>query len=445
MPQVQRGSAYKIAGGRWGLRYYDLSGARRRKSPFPSKSAALRYYREIVEPELRGEDSAVAQVTLRDFVPLFLDRHAATVRARTIQTLRHRLSYAVAEFGDELLCDVERKSGEIAAWQASKLPKRARYGIMQALRQALGAAVRWGYMQSNPAIGAGANPQPSPRGVRAFSRAELEAIGVELSGAYRTLPAFVAATGLRPEEWQALARGDIDVRGRVVNVRRTVSGGEMVELGKTDRSRRQVPLSRRGAQAVDVTPPRGDTRLLYAAPEGGVLNLDNFRRREWAPAIKAAGVATPARIYDLRSTFASDALAAGVTVFELARIMGTSVDMIERHYGTLLDGAGAAIAGRLDALDAERDRCADEDASEGVDEDAEDGAGEAPAGGPIVAQTAFSAPSGGAGVSLSEGPKTAVNTGDPDRSSHIVAAVCEASQAEGRGFEARRPLRSNGP
>lgn len=36
--------------------------------------------------------------------------------------------------------------------------------------------------------------------------------------------------------------------------------------------------------------------------------------------------------------------------------MGTSVAMIERHYGTLLDGAQANIAGRLDALYAERDR-----------------------------------------------------------------------------------------
>lgn len=55
------------------------------------------------------------------------------------------------------------------------------------------------------------------------------------------------------------------------------------------------------------------------------------------------------RVYDLRSTFASNALAAGVTVFELARVMGTSVTMIERHYGALLDGAQAGIAGRLDA------------------------------------------------------------------------------------------------
>ena len=91
-----------------------------------------------------------------------------------------------------------------------------------------------------------------------------------------------------------------------------------------------------------------------------MLNVDNWRRRVWAPAIEAAGIPTPARIYDLRSTFASDALAAGVSVFELARIMGTSVQMIERHYGTLLDGATEGIAGRLDALDDERDNDADD-------------------------------------------------------------------------------------
>ena len=53
-----------------------------------------------------------------------------------------------------------------------------------------------------------------------------------------------------------------------------------------------------------------------------------------------------------RDTFASNALHAGVTVFELARVMGTSVRMIERHYGALVDGAHAAITGRLDALEA---------------------------------------------------------------------------------------------
>jgi hypothetical protein len=41
-------------------------------------------------------------------------------------------------------------------------------------------------------------------------------------------------------------------------------------------------------------------------------------RREWGPALETAGITTPARIYDLRATLASNALAAGITVYELA-------------------------------------------------------------------------------------------------------------------------------
>jgi hypothetical protein len=48
----------------------------------------------------------------------------------------------------------------------------------------------------------------------------------------------------------------------------------------------------------------------------------------------------------------SNAIAAGIDVFELARVMGTSIEMIERHYGTLLSGAAAGIASRLAAFEA---------------------------------------------------------------------------------------------
>jgi hypothetical protein len=48
--------------------------------------------------------------------------------------------------------------------------------------------------------------------------------------------------------------------------------------------------------------------------------------------------------------FASNALAAGITVYELARIMGTSVSMIEAHYGALLDTAHESLLTRLDAF-----------------------------------------------------------------------------------------------
>jgi hypothetical protein len=82
------------------------------------------------------------------------------------------------------------------------------------------------------------------------------------------------------------------------------------------------------------------------------IDLDNFRRREWRDAVDASGIDKPARIYDLRSTYASNALHAGVAPFELAKVMGTSVRMLERHYGTLIAGAHAGITARLAAFEA---------------------------------------------------------------------------------------------
>jgi integrase len=359
MPATQRGQAYRLGSNRWGLRYYDANGARRRKSPFPSKSAALAYYREVIEPQLRGDPTALPELTLAEFVEVYLERHAVAVRGRTIAILRERLGYAVRAHGDVPLHNLERMSGDLASWFAT-LSEGSRYGIVQALRQALEAAVRWGHIQRNPAKLAGRNRQPAPRLVRVFSFDELEGIAAELSAIYRPMPAFAAATGLRPEEWAALARGDIDRRAGQIHIHRTISEDEhgrklLVDLAKTNVSRRQVPLSKRALAALDELPARLDTPRLFPAPKGGLLNLDHFRHREWSPAIEASGIRRPARIYDLRSTFASRAIAAGVPVFELAKIMGTSVRMIERHYGTLLDGAGAGIASRLDAYD-ERER-----------------------------------------------------------------------------------------
>lgn len=69
----------------------------------------------------------------------------------------------VVPIADEAMLE---QMGELAAWQAT-LPERSRYGIVQALRQTLAAAVRWDYMSPNPAKLAGRNPEPSPRPVRA--------------------------------------------------------------------------------------------------------------------------------------------------------------------------------------------------------------------------------------------------------------------------------------
>jgi integrase len=193
-------------------------------------------------------------------------------------------------------------------------------------------------MTRNPAKLAGKNPQPPPRTVRIYTADELKRLAGELGNREAAAIQFAAATGLRPAEWAGLERRDVDKTRRIVQVRGT----------KTHRSRREVPLTTAALAAIETLPLRIDSIYLFSSSRRGPFDVNNFRRREWQPAIDAAGISKPARIYDLRSTFASNALAGKIEPFELARIMGTSIQMIENHYGTLIAGSHDSILTRLE-------------------------------------------------------------------------------------------------
>ena len=111
-----------------------------------------------------------------------------------------------------------------------------------------------------------------------------------------------------------------------------------------------MPLRARVVTALEAMP--GKRRgILFPAPEGGRIDINNWRNRFWTPSLEAAGV-KHRRIYDLRHTYATWSLAAGIDIFTLARRMGTSVKMIDRTYGHLVAGADAYERELLDAFDA---------------------------------------------------------------------------------------------
>jgi integrase len=338
MPAEARGHVRKLPSGKWQLRYY-AKGGHRSGGAFTSKTEALNHYRDVIEPELLRRPAARRDLTLSELVDVFLERHGKVAKPATIQTLRWRLRRPVHDYGTTKLADLEHMTDELAGF-ASRLPERFHYSVMSALRQACEAGVRYGYMTRNPAKLAGSNPMPAPRAVRVYTPKELTKITNELDHRGAAAITLAAATGLRPAEWANLERRDLDRTRRVLTVRGT----------KTHRSRREVPLTSAALTALDSVPARLDSPYVLAGSRGGPFDLANFRRREWGPAIESAGIATPARIYDLRSTFASNALAAGITVYELARIMGTSVSMIEAHYGALLDTAHESMLERLEGI-----------------------------------------------------------------------------------------------
>jgi hypothetical protein len=112
-------------------------------------------------------------------------------------------------------------------------------------------------------------------------------------------------------------------------VRRAFRNGGL-KCTKTESSIRAVPCRCKRSPSQRSTDCRAsETGLLFPAPRGGHLDLHNFRNRDWKPAQLAAGIEPLRRVYDFRHTFATFALRAGISTFDLSRHMGASLTMID--------------------------------------------------------------------------------------------------------------------
>ncbi len=324
----------------WGYRYRagGRSSRRVQRGGFVSERDATESLERALE-RLRRTNGTGSTLTLAALVDEYLAQHDA--QPETIEKLRWLLSKAVREFGDQRLGQL--RSQEIAAWRMT-IPAGHRFEATQALRQVLGRAVEWGMIDVNPAKHGVNNPQRRRTEKRPFeSWAQLAEVASRLGERERPLVIFAAATGLRPGEWIALEQRDIDRAARVVYVRRAFRNGR-IKCPKTEGSIRAVPLQAIALDALEQLPAGSGTDPLFPSLRGDYFDLHNFRTRKWKPAQLAAGITPIRRIYDLRHTFATFALRAGISTFDLSRYMGASLTMIDRHYGHLArDGRDHAI------------------------------------------------------------------------------------------------------
>jgi integrase len=350
---IQQGQVFKLkakgADGQplWAYRYRleGRSSARPQVGGFATRAEAQKGLRKALDRVCPGRGGAT---TLAELVEEYLQLHQA--EPVTIAKLRWLLGKATATLGQVALSALSPK--DVYAWRLT-VPEGHRFEATQALRQVLNRAVTWGLIDDNPAKRGVPNPQRRAKEKRPFeSWQQIEAIGAQLGAVYGPMVVFAAATGLRPSELFALEHRDIDLSAGVVYVRRAYANGRLKHT-KTRLSTRAVPLQAKALEALDRLPPTRSS-LLFPNSRDSYIDFRSFGRRHWKPAQVKAGIEPLRHLYDLRHTYATFALRAGVSVFAVSRFMGSSIAMIDRHYGHLARDSREHAVSLLDALALER-------------------------------------------------------------------------------------------
>ncbi len=295
-----------------------------------------------------GPGGGRATITLAEFVDEYLEMHQAA--PVTIAKLRWLLGKATTVLGEKRLADLSPR--DVYPWRFT-VPEGHRFEATQALRQVLNRAVCWGLIDFNPAKLGVPNPARRAREKRPFETwRQVEAVAAQLGPVYGPMVIFAAATGLRPSELFGLEQRDVDRQAGVVYVRRAYANGR-IKHTKTRLSTRAVPLQAKTLEALDRL-RASDDPILFPNMRGGRIDFRIFGRRHWRPAQIKAGIDPVRGLYDLCHTYATFALRAGVPVFAVSRFMGTSIAMIDRHYGHLANDSREHAVALLDALALER-------------------------------------------------------------------------------------------
>jgi integrase len=299
---------------------------------------AERVLRERLGEAERGVALESRSVALRAYLGDWYALAERTRRRRTVDDYRKLLGRTLSErlalrrLDRVTPLDVERWVSELVS-ERKLAPQSVRQAVA-VLSAAFQDAVRLRLLGSNPARGV-ALPRRERREMRALTGEECGRLREAAAGTpHEALWLVLLGCGLRPSEVLALRWADVDLAGARLRVERSLQPkrkGEAptFELPKTERGRRTVPLAAPVVAALRAHRERLAARrvqslggLVFVGAKGQPLDEKNAKRRHYRKLLKAAKLDPRLRLYDLRHTFATHALAAGTPVHVVSAWLG---------------------------------------------------------------------------------------------------------------------------
>jgi integrase len=326
---------------RWLVRVYQGRDPETRRRRYFNRTLRGSFHaaRQVLNSQLAAcaeeRELVGAQMTLNQYLDRWLELAARPkLRAKSYRDYRalaaRYIRPALGERGLLSLAPLDIQ-GVVHQMHASGLSPRTVGYAHAVLHAALEQAVRWRLIHRNPARGV-ALPKPSQAEMRVLKPNEAKRfLDLALRTKCGVLFALAVTTGMRPSEYLALRWSDINWQDETVTVARTLEKGSGWRFAGTKRpcSRRQVKLESwvasrlRQLHAVDTGNPDTNpdvTRQIFKTQCGRPINSDSLAR-EFKRLLREAAL-PPVRLYDLRHTFATLALTAGVSAKVVSEQLG---------------------------------------------------------------------------------------------------------------------------
>jgi integrase len=184
---------------------------------------------------------------------------------------------------------------------------------------------------------------------------EVDALFYHFDGVHRLLVETLLESGMRIGEAVALHRHRINFEQKTIDiVERWDRYARVVKAYPKGKRRRTVPLTDKlgrlykawyemhpsDARQCGHQHDRGSvchSALIHHAPRGGVIDPADFTGKTWARAIETSTIGH-ARIHDLRHTYASRIVTAGISLSVLQKLLGhSSIKTTERYAHLMTD------------------------------------------------------------------------------------------------------------
>ena len=288
------------------------------------------------------EKSQSESLTVVAFMNYWLDRQR--LEDSTIRGYKCAIRFWEKQFKARPLPSL--KHGDIlrVASQQKELNGKTLNNYVSILRQALNLAVRDGMLDKNPADGVPKYKHQAPP-VDPFPQDESDRIIEEIRSRHPepvyNMVEFWFWTGMRTSEVFGLRWADIDFNKQTALVSQAKVFGKLKSTTKTNVAR-TVHLNSRSFAAI--MRQHKHTGLLnggvFADPRYFAEWSDEraFRRSFWTPTFKQLGIRYR-RPYNMRHSYATAMLMAGMTPAFCAKQLGHSIEMFLRTYARWMDGA----------------------------------------------------------------------------------------------------------